>query len=77
VNIESLTKALKTASKVFVWVPLNLEKGVYLQIAKSTVLEYLKQTDDIPAEIHITFDDNLCLYVGMPYGEDDDPDDEN
>lgn len=75
-NIDTLSKLLKTAPQVFVWVPLNPEKGVWLQIAKSTVLEYLAQTDDVPAEVHVSIDDNLCLYLGMPYGEDD-LDDEN
>lgn len=69
-KIEHLKKALKTASKVYVWVPLNEDKGVYLDIAKVSLSEYLSFSEDDfsdDEEIHAYLDDELNLYVGMSY----------
>ena len=49
---------IKTSSKVFVWVQLSPQRGLYVKTTKAALLEYLASPDN-------TFDEDVYIEYGL------------
>lgn len=59
--LSKLKKSIAFAERVFVWVELHPQDGVWLQIPKSVILNYLEDTLDETDFVATLVDEELFL----------------
>lgn len=56
---------IRSATKIFVWLQLSPQRGLYVKTTKAALLEYLSDTDNIFNEdVFIEYGLNQELYLG-------------
>jgi len=56
---------VRNAAKIFVWVQLSPQRGLYVKTTKAALLEYLTDPDNIFNEdVHIEYGTEQELYLG-------------
>lgn len=59
--LPKLRKSIAFAEKIFVWVSLHPQDGVWLQIPKSVIFDYIQESLDTDEFIATLVDEELFL----------------
>lgn len=66
-TVDELKILVRQATKIFVWVSLTIDQGVYLQISKKTISEYLNSLFETGLETFLVeVNDFGEVFLGKP-----------